>query len=248
MQGMGRSSASVPGVIAFVVAVADRQRYAAIAEPAIERVREVDSPVLAVDGGTAPARALNAALDELAGMPDLEAAVIVHEDVVLRDIDTAAIVRRALADPAVAIVGPVGARGVSSLAWWQGTGVGRAGTPHSPNGEVYGALPAGVVDALDGIVLGLGPWAVRALRFDLELADDFHGYDIGLCFQARHHGRRVEAIELATYHEHRPLFGDTDGWVRNELRFRRRWFEHRPVTLRRHRLLSGEAGQPPERR
>lgn len=229
-------------MIAFVVAVADRARYEAVAAPAIERVREADSPVLAVDGGTAPALALNDALDELAVMPDLEAVVIVHEDVALLDLDTAAIVRAAFADPDVALVGAVGAQGVASLAWWDGVGFGNAGTPHVAGGRVHGVAAAGAVDALDGVVLCLSPWAARTLRFEPALAADFHGYDIDLCFQARHHGRRVEVVELAVHHEHRPTFVATDRWVRNELRFQGRWFEHRPITHARHRLLQAPAG------
>jgi Glycosyltransferase like family len=235
-------------VIAFLVAVADQARFDAVAAPSIERVREADSLVVTVDGaGGAPQLALNVALDELATIPDLEAVVLLHEDVRLVDVDTATIVRRAFADPAVALAGPVGSQGVVSLAWWDGTGIGRARTPHVPGEAIHGVAPAGPVDALDGIVLCLSPWAVRVLRFEPELAADFHGYDIDLCFQARHHGRRVEVVELDVVHEHRPIFDDTDAWVRNELRFQQRWFEHRPVTLRRHRMQTRADGRAPER-
>ncbi|MEA2218250.1 MAG: hypothetical protein QOJ35_876 [Solirubrobacteraceae bacterium] len=233
-------------MIAFVVAVADQARFEAVAAPALERVRESDSVVMTLAGDGPLQPALNAALDELADMPDLEAAVIVHDDVALLDVDTAAIVRRAFADPEVALAGVIGTQGVAGLAWWEAaTAVGRAGSPHVPGGAIVGAAPAGVVDALDGIVLCLAPWAVRTLRFDEDLAADFHGYDVDLCFQARHHGRRVEVVELAAHHEHRPLFGDGDAWVRNELRFQRRWMEGRIVTERRHRALSPAAGQAP---
>jgi hypothetical protein len=233
-------------VIAFLVAVADRARFDAIAAPSIERVREADSLVVTVAGGDGgPQLALNAALDELAAIPDLEAVVLLHEDVRLVDPDTASIVRRAFDDPAVALAGPIGSQGVTGLAWWDGTGVGCAGTPHSVGEWVHGVAPAGPVDALDGIVLCLSPWAARVLRFDPELAADFHGYDIDLCFQARHHGRRVEVVELAAWHEHRPIFVEPDRWVRNELRFQQQWFEHRPVTLRRHRMQSPAAARAP---
>jgi hypothetical protein len=233
-------------VIAFLVAVADRARFAAIAAPSIERVREADSPVVAVDGEGAPALALNGALDDLATIPDLEAVVVLHEDVRLLDVDTATIVRRAFADPEVALAGPIGGQGVTSLAWWEAAGIGHVETPHCPGGEMHGDAPAGTVDALDGIVLCMSPWAVRALRFDPALAADFHGYDIDLCFQARHHGRRVEVVELRARHEHRPLFDGGESWVRNELRFQRQWFEHRPITPRRHRMQSRAGVRAPE--
>jgi hypothetical protein len=234
-------------VIAFLVAVADPARYAAIAKPAIERVREGDSLVIAV-GGAPVQHTLNAALDDLSDVPDLEAVVIVHEDVALQDIDTASIVRRTFGDPAVALAGVIGAHGVRGLAWWEGSAmaVGHAGTPHVPGGATAGVALTGCVEALDGIVLCLSPWAVRTLRFDEELAVDFHGYDIDLCFQARYHGRRVEVIKLAAHHEHRPLFTDSDAWVRNALRFQQRWIDHRPITQRRHQALAAAAGQAHE--
>jgi hypothetical protein len=228
-------------VIAFVVAVADRTRFDTIAGPAIERVREVDSVVLAVEGEEPVQHRLNAALGELAALPDLEAAVIVHEDVRLHDLATAAIVRAGFADPDVAVTGAIGYMDVHGLAAWEGVPVGATRTEHVPGGEIVGTVATGPVDALDGLVLCLSPWAVRTLRFDTSLAAEFHGYDVDLCFQARHHGRRVEVIELTTSHAHRPLFGDTERWARNELRFQGRWIEHRPITENRRRTLARAA-------
>ena len=230
-------------MIAFLVAVADQSRFDAIAAPGIERVREGDSVVVTVrpDAGSGPQRVLNAALAELAGEPDLEAVVILHEDVDLVDLDTASIVRDAFTDPDVAIAGAIGAQGVSGLAWWAGIPIGGTATGHVPDGRIAGVIRQGTVDAVDGLVLCLSPWAVRTLRFDETLAPDFHGYDIDLCFQARYHGRRVEVIPLAVHHDHRPLFTDTERWVRNELRFQRQWIDHRPISERRHQALAPPA-------
>ena len=224
-------------MIAFVVPVSDEARYEEIAAPSLEAVREPDSPVMAPGGEGPPQPRLNAALEELAVMPDLEAAVIIHEDVRLLDPQTAAIVRRTFSDPDIAIAGVMGAQGVSSLAWWEGVNIGRTASSKLVAGEVVGVAGAGEVDAVDGIVLCLSPWAVRTLRFDESLAADFHGYDVDLCFQARYHGRRVEVIPMATAHEYQPLFTDTERWKRNQLRFERRWLDHRMITEARHRAL-----------
>jgi hypothetical protein len=232
-------------VIAFVAAVSDPERYEAHAAAGVERVREPDSRVMAIPCDGPPQPGLNAALDELAGLADLEAAVLLHEDVHLLDLDTAAIVRRAFGDPRVAVAGPIGARGVDGLAWWEGHGVGHCETPHMPGGAVWGVESEGPVDALDGIVLCLSPWAVRTLRFADYLSADFHGYDVDLCFQARHHGREVRVIELAVRHEHGPLFRGTDRWIRNELRFRHRWFDRRYVSQRHHASLSHDEEPAP---
>jgi hypothetical protein len=233
-------------MIAFLVAVADDARFAAIAAPALAAVREADSPLVVVRPDGPPQPALNAALDELAGAPDLEGVVIVHEDVRLLEPATAAAVRRTFADPDIAVAGVVGAGNVRGLAWWEGTGIGRVITPHHPAREVRGVALAGDVDAVDGVVLCLSPWTVRTLRFDETLAADFHGYDIDLCFQARHHGRRVVVVDLPVEHVHQPLFRDTDAWARNELRFQQQWIDHRMITERRHQLLArgGPARQP----
>jgi len=231
---------TLAAVIAFLVAVADPSRFETIAAPGIERVREGDSLVVTVrpEEGWGPQRVLNKALDELADQPDLEAVVILHEDVVLLDPDTASIVRDAFADPDIAIAGAIGAQGIPGLAWWGGIPIGRTETAYVPDGVIHGVAARGPVDALDGLVLCLSPWAARTLRFDEALAADFHGYDIDLCFQARHHGRRVEVIPLAVRHDHRPLFTDTERWARNELRFQQQWLDHRPISDERHQALA----------
>ena len=233
-------------MIVFLVAVADQSRFDAIAAPGIERVREPDSLVVTVrpEPGCGPQRALNAALDELVDQPDLEAVVILHEDVELVGLDTAAVVRDAFTGPDVAIAGAIGAQGVPGLAWWAGIPIGATGTEHVLDGRIAGVIHRGPVDAVDGLVLCLSPWAVRMLRFDEALAADFHGYDIDLCFQARYHGRRVEVIPLAVHHRHRPLFTDTERWVRNELRFQHQWMDHRPISERRHQELAPPASPP----
>ena len=225
-------------MIAFVVAVADEARFRSVGGPSIDRAREADSVVMELRSAGGLQTRLNAALDELAPMPDLEAAVIVHEDVELCSPDAAARIRQAFADPAVAIAGAFGARGVRSLAWWEGRGVGAV---RSLDGRLEGDFESGPVDAVDGLLLALSPWAVRNLRFAEDMDPDFHGYDIELCFQARYHGRSVVSIPLDVEHHHRPLFHDVERWVRNELRFQRRWFDHRLISLRRHRALHAPA-------
>jgi Glycosyltransferase like family len=221
------------------VPIADRKRFDAYARRGLELAREPDSLVLAPAGEDAPQRRLNAALDELAYAADLEAAVILHEDVELLSPDSTAIVRRAFDDPSVALAGTVGARSVSGIAWWEGWGVGKIFTPSVPDGEIAAPERTGAVDALDGTVLCLSPWAVRQLRFDLALSPDFHGYDVDLCFQARYHGRRVEVIDLPARHHHQPLMTGGDAWVRNALRFRTRWIDGGPFTQDERRALAG---------
>ena len=124
----------------------------------------------------------NALLDQAAERDDLEALVLVHQDAEIVDADFCAHVREALADPEVGVVGCVGAIGVRSIAWWEGS-VSLASFVHRYDEHGGGDLPAfswawdeappyariGEVDTLDGFLLVLSPWAVRNVRFDESL-------------------------------------------------------------------------------
>ena len=136
---------------------------------------------------------------------DLEALVLLHQDVELVDEDFAARIREALSDPDVAIVGCAGAVGVRSIAWWQGA-VTWAGLTHRYSEYGGGDFPGsrwdpdpfppyaepGEVDSIDGFVMVLSPWAVRNLRFDESLGK-LHGYDFDICMQAKEASRRRSA-------------------------------------------------------
>lgn len=225
-------------MFAFVCAVSDPERYRRHAEVGIARVREPDSVVLAVSGGAEPALRINDALDGLASLPDLEGVVVVHDDVVLESLDTLAVLRGIFRDPWVALAGAIGATDVQSLAWWDGVARGRIGTPHAAGGGVGTTGTVGDVEALDGTVLCFSPWAVRTLRFDRAQAGDFHGYDVDLCLQARHRGRRVVVAPIRAHHEHRARMTDPERWARGEVRFQTRWNLRRELSQRLHDELT----------
>ena len=63
----------------------------------------------------------NLILDRAAACDDLEALVLVHQDTELTDDEFCAKVRAVLADPDVAVAGCIGALGVRSIAWWEGS-------------------------------------------------------------------------------------------------------------------------------
>ena len=93
-------------------------------------------------------------------------------------------VREALRDPDVGVVGCVGAIGVRSIAWWEGS-VTLASFINRYEEHGGGDLPAfswawddappyartGEVETLDGFLLVLSPWAVRNVRFDESLGE-----------------------------------------------------------------------------
>jgi hypothetical protein len=223
-------------VIAFGSAITKPDVYAACAEPGIRRVAEPGAPVLARPAAGSISESYNALLDEAAALEDLEALVLVHQDAELVDPDFLAIVRRALADPEVGLVGCVGAVGVRSIAWWEGS-VTLANFANRYDDSGGGDLPAfswdpddsppytqlGDVETIDGFVIVFAPWTVRNIRFDESLSR-FHGYDLDLCLQVREAGRTVVTADFRAIH-HRPLemVPDLDEWVDAHGRTAEKW-------------------------
>jgi glycosyltransferase involved in cell wall biosynthesis len=209
-------------MLAFASVVADPAKFAQCALPGLQRVLEPDSVLAESTDARSMCSAYNEVLDAFAGRDDLEALVLLHEDLEIRDPDFAAKVRaRLAADPDVAVLGVVGARDVKTLQWWRGEGVGRVE-------ETRGAIDFGGghhdADAVDGMLLVLSPWAVRELRFDEASYDHFHGYDADLCFQARAAGRRVVVEDLDVFHHTKGGVGDEAAFRRAEATFARKWF------------------------
>jgi Glycosyltransferase like family len=145
-------------------------------------------------------------------------------------------VRKALSDPDVGVVGCVGAIGVRSIAWWEGS-VALASFLHRYDEHGGGDLPAfswwwdeappyartGEVDTLDGFLLVLSPWAVRSIRFDESLGQ-LHGYDFDFCLQVRQAGRKVVTADFRAIHSH-PLqpFSDPEHWVEAHMVIAEKW-------------------------
>jgi SAM-dependent methyltransferase len=186
-------------MIAFASCIGSEDKYRTIAVPGLRRAAEPDSLVAEVTTDSSIFTAYNEVLDAVADRDDLEALVLLHEDVEIVDPDLCAKLRAALADPKVAVVGVVGARGVTGLAWWRGECFGRVA-------ETRGVIDFGggshEVETVDGLLMALSPWAVRNLRFDEQTFDGFDGYDVDLCFQARAAGKRVMVAPLDVVHAH----------------------------------------------
>ena len=207
-------------MIAFAACVAAPDKLSRFAAPGLHRAMEPDSMFAELETDRSIHEAYNEALEHFAGYEDLEALVLMHEDCELLDDDFCTRVRTALADPSVAIAGPVGARGVTGLAWWEGEIAGRAA---ETRGIVEGDQLDRDVDALDGLLLVLSPWAVRELRCDTETFTGFHAYDIDLCFQARSAGHRVVTAPLNVFHHTKGGYGDAAAWQAADAAFRRKW-------------------------
>lgn len=223
-------------MIAFATAVTKPDVHARCALPGIRRAAEPDSVVLDGPATGTIFESYNALLDRAAELDDLEALVLVHQDAELCTPKLCAIVRATLADEAVGVIGCVGAVGVRSIAWWEGS-VTLASFANRYDEHGGGDLPAfswdwsdapayahtGEVEALDGFVLVLSPWAVREVRFDAALGG-FHGYDLDFCLQVREAGRKVVTADFRAVH-HRPLqmIPDLDDWKLAHARIAEKW-------------------------
>ena len=223
-------------MIAFGTSITRPAVFRACAEPGIRRAAEPGSEVYELDSIGPIARSYNALLDRAAARDDLEALVLVHQDAEIVDDDFCGTIRRTLADPEVGVIGCVGAIGVGSIAWWEGSVtlasfVNRyeehgGGDLHSfswSRDDLPPYAQTGEVETLDGFVLALSPWTVRNVRFDESLGS-FHGYDLDFCLQVREAGRKVVTADFRAIH-HRPLemVPDPEEWIESHVLVAEKW-------------------------
>ena len=207
-------------MIAFAVVVADEAKFARCVRPGLALAGEPDSILVEATTDHSIFVAYNEVLDALRDRDDLEALVLMHEDVEILDPGFCAKVRARVAEPDVAVVGVVGATGVTSLSWWEGEGRGRVA---ETRGMVDFGGGAHDVDTVDGLMMVLSPWTIRNLRFDDERFSGFHGYDADLCFQARAAGKRVVVEELSVFHHTKGGYGDLEAFRRTDATWRAKW-------------------------
>lgn len=214
-------------MIAFGCATTSEEEYLAYAAPAVERHAEPGSLTMRRHGYDSIHEPYNEMLVEAASRDDLEAVVLLHQDLTIEDESFLAKVRAILAaSEEVAVIGVAGAREVRGLAWWEGESYGAAHSPRLvPGGShlqySYGAFE---VESVDGLLLVLSAWAARELRFDHELAGPLDGYDMDLCLQARARGGRVVVADLAvSHHVAYEGFFDRRRWVEAAVALQRKW-------------------------
>lgn len=223
-------------MIAFGSSITSPEIYRQCAEAGIRRVAEPDSAILALPSIGSIFESYNAVIARAAELPDLEALVLLHQDTEIVSTDFCAQVREALRDPDAGVVGCVGAVGVRSIAWWDGS-VALASFVHRYDDHGGGELPAfswnldeappyartGEVDTLDGFLLVLAPWTVRNIRFDESLGQ-FHGYDLDFCLQVRAAGKKAITMHCRAIHHHglHP-FVDPEPWIQAHVSIAEKW-------------------------
>jgi Glycosyltransferase like family len=223
-------------MIIFAASITFPETYERCAAPGIRLAAEPDSHVCPYQAAGSIFRSYNLILDEAAEIADLEALVLVHQDAEIADSDFCPKLRRALEQPDVGVVGCVGAVGVRSIAWWEGSVTWGSFTHRyeEMGGGEIAALSwnvdrqptyarTGEVDTVDGFVLGLSPWTVRNIRFDESLGQ-LHGYDFDYCLQVREAGRKVVTEDLRVVHHHPlELVSEPETWVAAHMRIAEKW-------------------------
>jgi hypothetical protein len=214
-------------VIAFACCVASQEIFRTRCLPGMQRVAEPDFLFGELTTETSIFEAYNEALEHFAAVGELEALVLLHQDTELLDSGFCSVVRETLSDPAVALVGAIGARDVRSLAWWEGTMAGRVIDTRAPLD--YG-FEHPQVDSVDGLLMILSPWAVRNLRFDADTYTGFHAYDVDFGLTVRAAGRKTVVADLGVMHHtldgddpDYSGFGDKDAWLAADVKFRAKW-------------------------
>jgi hypothetical protein len=218
-------------MIAFGTSITSPEVYDRCARAGIVLAADPDSRVYAHAAAGSIARSYNLILEQAASCEDLEALVLVHQDAEIVDAGFCEKVRSGLSDPEVGALGPVGATGVRSIAWWDGK-VGSSAAVYRygelGGGELSlhecGALADGAeVDALYGVLMALSPWVVRNIRFD-ESLPLLHGYDFDLSLQIRAAGRRLVVAGLGVVH-HRSLqlINDPESWAEAHMSVAEKW-------------------------
>jgi GT2 family glycosyltransferase len=212
--------------------------YSRCAEPGIRLAAEPDSVVIPQLSAGSIFRNYNLLLDRVQELDDVEALVLLHQDAEIVDPNFCDKARDGLADPDVALVGCVGAVGVRSIAWWEGSwtwgsfvhrysefGGGDLAGMTWDDTNIPPTARLGEVDSIDGFVIVMSPWAIRELRFDESLGS-LHGYDLDICLQARAAGKKVVTRNFKVIHHHSlDLIGQADRWMNAHMAVAEKWGE-----------------------
>jgi Glycosyltransferase like family len=188
-------------VIVFGTAVADRATYERVALAGIELAAEPDSLILTKEGYGSIQRAYNEMLSEVGSVPNLEALVLLHEDLELTDNSLLPRVRRLLRDPRVGLIGALGGRNAQLHCWTEVKEL--YGTAMAPGIATRHSVGSSEVDGVDGSLLVVAPWAVRGLRFSERLAEHFHGYDVDFGLRVKAIGGIVICDDIPYFHHMR---------------------------------------------
>jgi hypothetical protein len=198
---------SPPEMIVFGTAISDEETYERVAQPGIRRASEHDSLVMTRKGHDSIQSPYNEMLEEAASLPDLEALVLLHQDLELTDDSLPERSRRLMRDGRVGLIGALGGKGSRLHLWTEPEEL--FGTAKVPGFEVRYSDDPREVDGVDGALLVIAPWVVRSVRFADALAENFHGYDVDFALRVRAVGGKVVCDDIPYCH-HMAVRNDHD--------------------------------------
>lgn len=177
--------------IAYGVCVGRWDRFSSYVKP-----RVGSRPLTVLSGQPSITVAYNRILDSHTNS-DVDALVLLHEDLELIDPATEDKITAALETPNVAFIGVAGGRGgPPSLAWWESPK--RFGHQFTDSGPLELGPRSGDVELLEGSFLVFSRWAIDHLRYDERLTG-FHCCD-EIVIGARRHGMRAVVTDIDTHH------------------------------------------------
>ena len=210
-------------MIVFGVCAGGGNRFDSIAGPALSK-HAPDVQVIVLRDQLSISSAYNKIIDTAIRLADLEAVVLLHDDVEIVDPEWRSKLLGAFANEGTAVVGVIGASGKGGMAWF--TRAQKRGAVREPGRDYdYGDRSA-TVDVIDGLFIALSPNAARTLRFDERSYPPFHGYDADICSQALASGQVVALAPIDLVHHTRGAFGTTRSyadWIRASLAWRIAW-------------------------
>lgn len=152
---------------------------------------------------------------------DLDALILLHDDLEITDPDGDAKLLAALASPDVLLAGVAGGDGRNGLAWWNTDPVGHQMTDAR---AIDFGRREGNVGLLEGSLLAFSPRAIQLLRFDTRF-DGFHGYD-EIAMQAIARNGRVVVVDVDTHHHTAMGFKSAashEQWLEADRMYREKW-------------------------
>ena len=207
-------------MIAVVCCINNESQYSEVLVPSLMRQSYTSLMMIELRDQGDIHTAYNSALSMIRHS-DAEAAIFVHQDVELRSTH---VVRHALeivSQEGIAVAGPIGARGVQSLRWWEAE---MRGKVTDTNFTLHTDDPFGEVEALDGMFLAMSRFGIDHLNFDPQYGG-FHGYDVDICFAARQLGQRVMSADLPMHHHTKGGYGDQSSYERAQQYFAYKWHD-----------------------
>lgn len=220
-----------PVIVWGVCAGGRGERFDRVARPALERAAAGADRIEVRYGDRGICAAYNELIDLARSCQDLEALVLVHDDVEIVDPGARSKILAEAARPGTGVLGVVGGRRAVDACWWACRE--QYGYVVDSGGVLDLHRREGVVDMLDGLCLVLAPAAVASLRFDAALLPGFHGYDVDICLAARDLGLENRVIPLDLVHRDKASIGDAAAFEAAKAALREKWRPWiRPVTLR----------------